>query len=865
MMNRKRVFWATTALFTGLLAAGAASAQSSGTVATEATRVEDVVVTGARGPFNIEGTIVNETVPKTRATITNEYLDRRAPGQSIAQSLNILPGVNFTDNDPYGASGGNLRIRGFDSQRVSMTFDGMPLNDTGNYQIYFNQQLDSELIDRAAVNLGTTDVDSPTASASGGTINYTTVRPYADPSVTVRGTIGGNNFGRVFLRTDTGEFGPWGTTAFATVSYQKYDKWKGSTGELERLQYNGRLYQPLGAGNFFSLAGHYNRNRNAAYNNLVNLTNFNAGVYPENDRFCQRPVGVNGTAQNEANQSTVIDYRGVTINNTSLTNCTSLRINPSNTGNIRAQFSYGLTDSLRFTFDPSYQFTLATGGTTAATLGERDDRIDLVGGNSGGPGVDLNGDGDVLDTVYVYAPSITNTNRYGLTTSLIYDLNDSNRFRVAYTADYGRHRQTGEGSRLNQTAEPRSIWSSNRLFGEEAGAVRARDGQLYRFRDRFSIASLEQFAFEYRGQFLNDALTLNAGVRFPQFTRELNQYCYSQNGTSTVRCTTEAPSATLANGNVRFASTGTTEFVAPFSTTVKYEDALPNIGVLYRIADGHNAFISYAEGISLPRTDNLYQPSRLPNGSLQFSSVEPETTKSYDIGYRVRGDNYLGQVALWYTDYQNRIISSRDTQQFLADGVTPNPTFDQFIDRNLGAVKQMGVDAQIGWEPTDQLTLYLSTSYNTSEVQNDTAFGTFAGQTLFLPTKGKELVETPEWTFSGRVDWDPTENLSLGLEAKWVDFRWTTDVNDEAFPGYTVFDFDARYDLTETFNIRNAFVQFNVTNLFDEEYLGSISSGTNAYTVDVLPGAGVRNQSGSFRTGAVGAPRTARITIGTRF
>ena len=57
MTNRKRVFWATTALFTGFLAAGAASAQSSGTVATEATEVETVVVTGARGPFTIDGAI----------------------------------------------------------------------------------------------------------------------------------------------------------------------------------------------------------------------------------------------------------------------------------------------------------------------------------------------------------------------------------------------------------------------------------------------------------------------------------------------------------------------------------------------------------------------------------------------------------------------------------------------------------------------------------------------------------------------------------------------------------------------------------------------------------------------------------------
>ena len=55
-----------------------------------------------------------------------------------------------------------------------MTFDGVPLNDSGNYALFTNQMLDSELIDRVDVNLGTTDVDSPTASATGGTVAYRT-------------------------------------------------------------------------------------------------------------------------------------------------------------------------------------------------------------------------------------------------------------------------------------------------------------------------------------------------------------------------------------------------------------------------------------------------------------------------------------------------------------------------------------------------------------------------------------------------------------------------------------------------------------------------------------------------------------------
>ena len=80
MMNRKRVFWATTALFSGLLVASTASAQSSGT---EAAELDEVVVTGATGPRNVDGLAVAETVAKTRNTITQEFIATQTPGQTI--------------------------------------------------------------------------------------------------------------------------------------------------------------------------------------------------------------------------------------------------------------------------------------------------------------------------------------------------------------------------------------------------------------------------------------------------------------------------------------------------------------------------------------------------------------------------------------------------------------------------------------------------------------------------------------------------------------------------------------------------------------------------------------------------------------
>src|SRR3982751_3235307 len=172
----------------------AAYAQSTGTVETEK---DTIVITGTRAQKGIDGMVIQDST-KAKGLITQEYIAKQSPGQTLLNSINYIPGVNFTQNDPYGSSGGNIRIRGFDGHRVSVTFDGVPLNDSGNYAVFSNQFLDPELVEQVNVNLGATDVDSPTASAAGGTVNFRSLIPTEKPGVLVDGSLGAFNFRRVF-------------------------------------------------------------------------------------------------------------------------------------------------------------------------------------------------------------------------------------------------------------------------------------------------------------------------------------------------------------------------------------------------------------------------------------------------------------------------------------------------------------------------------------------------------------------------------------------------------------------------------------------------------------------------------------------
>ena len=283
----------------GLMGCVQVYAQSTATRIEEGT-LQEVIVEGQR--LQTTGLIQSETAPKSRSTVSDEYLQTQLAGQAVIQSLNLVPGVNFTNSDPYGSSGGNLRMRSYDGNRVSLMLDGIQLNDTGNYAMYTNQTLDPELVERVSVNLGTTDVDSPTASATGGTINIVTKNPTLDPHMVIQPSFGSDDYRRIFVRGDSGAFGPWGTTSYLAASYQKYDKFKGP-GELEKTQINARIYQELGDEDFVALSLHGNRNRNNFIRNL-SLAEIRANGYEfDNDATCARSVSGAGI-QNEGTSAT---------------------------------------------------------------------------------------------------------------------------------------------------------------------------------------------------------------------------------------------------------------------------------------------------------------------------------------------------------------------------------------------------------------------------------------------------------------------------------------------------------------------------------------------------------------------------------
>lgn len=869
--------------FAALMIPASAFAQSSGTIDTE--EGTEIVVTGTRANTGVNGIVVPDT-SKAKGVLTQEFIQRQAPGQSVNDVINQLPGVSFQNNDPFGSSGGTMTIRGFDSTRISQTFDGVPLNDSGNYAIYSNQQLDPELIEQVNVNLGTTDIDSPTAGATGSTVNYRTRLPGQDFGVKLSGSVGDFDFFRIFGMVDTGEFTSFGTRAFLSASTARNRSPFNARARVDKQQYNARLYQPIGDnGDFISIAGHYNENRN----------NFQGSVPLRTDTAAvtgNRVVGPNSSNRFPITR----DEREYTVPLCSINNvarpgladtansCGSVfdqRFNPSNTGNIRVGSRFTLADGLTLYVDPSYQYVKANGGGTVVGQEVRRD-VFPAGGNAncnttansatvscqtgyigGTPyfGRDLNGDGDTLDTIRLLAPSQTQTHRIGVIASLRYEIAEGQNLRLAYTYDRARHRQTGETGFLQLDGKPFDVFPVN-------DAIIDANGRALQKRDRLSFAILHKVAFEYNGDFFDDTVHVNAGLSLPFMKRNLTNYCATSSAAGFVECfgdDSAAQAAWLAGNPTQTVSgIGTFPTQGPQQRVLNYKKALPSIGYTADITDRISLFGNYSKGIQVPGTDNLYNSFYFPISADQ-ANPKPETTDNFDTGVRYRSSRIQAQLVAWYTDYNNRLASAYDAD------------LDRTIYRNLGKVKKYGFDGTIAYQPIRQLNVYAFGSYLKSEIQNDVVIGRTTaagplgpiGSPIYAPTAGKRESGAPVYTFGGGAQ-ATLGPVDLGVNVKRTGPRYVYDTNQPVqaivagttyqvfgnkIPAYTLVDLNARIGLEWAGLNKNTYFQLNVLNAFDELWVGGVSGNLNQGPTYNSTGTTITNY-GNAPNSQIGYPRT---------
>jgi iron complex outermembrane receptor protein len=293
-------------------------------------------------------------------------------------------------------------------------------------------------------------------------------------------------------------------------------------------------------------------------------------------------------------------------------------------------------------------------------------------------------------------------------------------------------------------------------------------------------------------------------------------------------------------------------FRAPRSARYEYNELLPNAGMTFDLTGSLSAFASYAKGLSVPSTDNLYN-------SLFFATPvrpAPETTDTFDAGLRYRSSIVQAQLAGWHTRFKNRTASAYDVE------------LNETVFRNLGEVEKYGFDGSIGVQPVRQLVLYAFGSYLKSRIEDDVQIG----PNLFAATAGKRESGAPRYTFGGRAE-VRLGDFEVAAQAKRTGERFIYDTNTPLFaivggaptqvfgasaPAYTLIDLDAKFSLAR-FGLANTYVQVNATNLLDKRYVGGFGGNLNQSVT--RNAAGTVTGYGSVPFVQIGAPRAVSFTL----
>jgi iron complex outermembrane receptor protein len=783
------------ALIAGLFA-------SSAVLADDTTSVGKISVQGDVGAES-SGLMTAEESPKARSNVSREYIDKQNPASNPYQSLAMLPSVNTYSTDPYGLFGGNIRVRGFNSDQLGFTIDGAPVNDSGSFSVFPQEYTDTENLCGLFVTQGSTDTDAPHVGASGGNIGLVTCAPRDDAGVQLAETFGAFNLTKTFVRADTGALVNKRWKTFISYSKAMADKWRGD-GRADRNHLDIKSEFKLAPGSSIKAGFLYNYAVNNNFRAMTRKQFDDQGYYSDFGLTAPNHLApVNGTTQAEAAPSN---------------NYYKYSINPFRNYIATMQASFALTKNLSFELDPYMWYGFGTGGNQLTALKEGSSGLNL--------GVkDLNGDGDKVDTVMIYNSSVTTTYRPGATAKFTYQLGRSNTISAGYWYEDAHHRQTGPGEALG-TPGGSTDTVADKWLDNPTNWLLYNNGKVYESRDWLTENIASSIFIQDNITLMKDRLKIVPAFSHRELKRDFTNYANSGSGGG-----------------------------ATYETEANYIQNQPSLGASFTFNEHHSIFADASRNSRAPsnfvlsglvKTVSYDASGNQTAYTLVTPNVKAETSNNFDLGYRYQSEKYMFSGSVYDILLLNRIASAYD------------PARASSTNYNVGTSTIKGADLEGSVQIIPHLTTYTSASYSMSKMSNDFQ----ATATATAPTAGKQLPDSPNWLFGERVQYQ-RDNYFAFVEGKYIGRRQSTLVNDENIPGYATANIGAGYQLPDLGFIKHTRIQTNLSNVTGQKYYSLNSGSGSGFTINSQPYAG--QSSGTSPSYYTGAPFAWSVTVQADF
>jgi len=265
----------------------------------------------------------------------------------------------------------------------------------------------------------------------------------------------------------------------------------------------------------------------------------------------------------------------------------------------------------------------------------------------------------------------------------------------------------------------------------------------------------------------------------------------------------------------------------------------PHAGVAYKLTDKAEVFGGFTQvtrAFVSSATSGPFSTTQAGFNALIARGLKPEESDTYELGARYNDSVFNGVIGVYYVNFRNRLLGVQT-----GAGIVGNPAILQ----NVGSVRSIGFEAAGDLRLGGGLTLFASYSYTDASYRDDVVT-----PTAIIPTKGKDVVDTPKHLLRGEIAYD-SDSFFGRIGANYMSKRYFNYLNDRSVSSRVLVDatIGYRFDMGMRTPIE---LQLNATNLLDKKYVSTI--GSNGF-----------GNSGDNQTLLAGAPQQFFATVKVGF
>lgn len=265
----------------------------------------------------------------------------------------------------------------------------------------------------------------------------------------------------------------------------------------------------------------------------------------------------------------------------------------------------------------------------------------------------------------------------------------------------------------------------------------------------------------------------------------------------------------------------------------------PHAGVAYKLTDKAEIFGGFTQvtrAFVSSATSGPFSTTQAGFNALIARGLKPEESDTYELGARYNDSVFNGVIGVYYVNFRNRLLGVQT-----GAGIVGNPAILQ----NVGSVRSIGFEAAGDLRLGGGLTLFASYSYTDATYRDNVIT-----PTAIIPTKGKDVVDTPKHLLRGEIAYD-SDSFFGRIGANYMSKRYFNYLNDRSVSSRVLVDatIGYRFDMGMRSPIE---LQLNATNLLDKKYVSTI--GSNGF-----------GNSGDNQTLLAGAPQQFFATVKVGF